>query len=135
MDDSMRIGVTAPTLDDILPTALPGAMVEIANPVPSLRNAGQRWWKWGDLSVCVSLDDCGREGLWLHTSVSARRGRELPTWYDLARVKDAVHGDRLVVQILPPRAEYVNFAEVLHLWERLDAPTIPERVVSPRGGR
>lgn len=123
------IGATAPTLDDVLPASLPAAMIETPNPVQrTLAMAGSRWWRWGSLWIGCSLDDCGRDGLWLHTSVSTRDGRALPSWADLARVKMAIHGDRLVIQILPPRAQYVNVAEVLHMWERLDAPTIPHRI-------
>lgn len=88
---------------------------------------GARGWTIGQLRVIVSVDDCGIEGLWLHTSVSRRANGRIfiPTWDELSRVKQVVHGDRLVVQILPPRREYVNITEALHLWERLDQPTLP----------
>lgn len=118
------------TVEDLVDLVrdLPESMVRISNPRPSFDSAGQRWWRWGPLLVCVSIDDCGRGGLWLHTSVSCRNGRALPSWSQLAAVKNAIHKDRFVIQVLPPRAQYVNVSEVLHLWERLDAPTIPDTV-------
>ncbi len=95
-------------------------------PIPK----GARVFDAGRLRVIVSLDDCGAEGVWLHTSVSVlgRVFARVPSWEDLARVKQIVHGDRYAIQILPPRAQYVNVAEVLHLWERIDAPTIPDAI-------
>ena len=71
---------------------------------------------------------CAVGGTWLHTSCSVRGQRRLPTWEELSMVKQAVHEDRLVVQVLPPRSAYVNIAEVLHLWERIDALTLPDDV-------
>lgn len=91
-------------------------------------------WEWAHMTrtirVIVSVDDAGIEGVWLHSSASAqRKGRvELPSWAELAHVKQVVHGDRYAIQILPPRREYVNLTEALHLWERLDQPTIPDAI-------
>jgi len=118
--------VSIPTVRDMV-DAIPSAWVPVPMPAPSLRG-----WEVGQLRVIVSVDDCGDEGVWLHTSVSRReRGRiVLPSWADLSMVKGVVHGDRLVVQILPPKREYVNITEALHLWERLDQPTLPRSLAS-----
>lgn len=122
MTDTIRI-------DDLV-NNLPEGMVEINRPLTGkphvdLLLVESRWWQWGRLIICVSLDQYEVHGLWLHTSVSHVSGR-LPSWEDLVRVKEAVYKDRLAIQVLPPRKHYVNVAEVLHLWERLDAPTIPQ---------
>jgi len=102
---------------------------------------GSVCWEWRSsgsrvVRVIVSVDDCELEGIWLHSSASAQhKGRVvLPTWEELSMVKAAVHEDRLAIQILPPRREYVNLTEALHLWERLDAPTIPAAVVHQVAG-
>lgn len=119
------------TIGDIV-HSLPEAMVPMdppmtGKPYVDMVLVSSRWWRWGPLIICASIDDLGKEGLWLHTSVSHKRGRVLPAWQELVRVKEAIHRDRYVV-VLPPRAQYVNLAEVLHLWERLDAPTVPPAV-------
>lgn len=63
---------------------------------------------------------------WLHVSVS-RRDRCLPTWDHLRLVKDLFVGTtRTALQVLPPAAEHVNLAEVLHLWCCLDGEVVPD---------
>jgi len=116
----------APTLLDMMPDAMPRGWRSIPAPPTSLR--GALWYEFNDIVVCVSLDVFAVGGTWLHTSCSVRGQRRLPTWEELSMVKQAVHEDRLVVQVLPPRSAYVNIAEVLHLWERIDAPTLPDDV-------
>lgn len=78
----------------------------------------------------VTIDDYGTGGLWLHSSASLRtkRGVQIPSWEDLKEVHQVVHRDRPVVQVLPPSAHWLSISECLHLFERLDAPTIPEVV-------
>lgn len=120
-----------PTLLDMMPDRLPSSWRALPCPPGIYTLTGSRWWKVGPLTVCVSLDRTTSEGTWLHTSVSAG-GRRLPTWPELTSVKNVVHGDRLVVQILPPKSQYVNVAEVLHLWERIDAPTLPASIAGAR---
>lgn len=75
--------------------------------------------------VTIDLLDAWGSGTWLHVSVS--RERVLPTWSDLVRAREALgYGDRLFVQLLPPRSHWLNYAgHVLHLWHRLDAATVP----------
>jgi hypothetical protein len=63
---------------------------------------------------------------WVHVSVSHRD--RVPTWDELRSVKDWLLGrDTLVVQVLPPEAEYVNVHPyVLHLWHCLDGRPVPD---------
>jgi len=121
-----------PTLADMLPDKMPAGWVSIPPPIVQPK-VESRWWRHGPLLVGVSLDTWQAEvnGIWMHTSVSA--GGKLPTWAQLVQVKEAVHEDRPVIQVFPPRSEWVSIAEVLHLWERIDAPTVPEGVWR-RGG-
>ena len=56
-------------------------------------------------------------GGWEHVSVSRRL--RIPTWGEMCKVKDLFWlPEEAVVQIHPPRSEYVNFHETcLHLWK------------------
>ena len=58
---------------------------------------------------------------WEHVSVKPVNGK-LPTWYDMCFVKDMFWDvEDMVIQIHPPKSEYVNIAEnCLHLWRPMD---------------
>lgn len=63
---------------------------------------------------------------WLHVSFS-RRDKSTPSWHDTKRVKLLFVGrERKAIQVLPPDAEYVNIAEVLHLFAPLDRDPLPD---------
>lgn len=116
-----------PTLAELLPRVLPPGWTERSVELPpSGVPAVEYTIRFPrPLVVFVTLDDGEDEiGLWLHSSTS-RRGR-LPSWNDLKLVHQVVHQDRPVVQVLPPRSSWLSIADCLHLFERLDAPTIPE---------
>lgn len=69
---------------------------------------------------------------WLHMSVSHRN--RLPSWDELREVKDFLIGDRLAVQVLPKREQYVSHnTNVLHVWCCLDADPVPD-FAAMRGG-
>jgi hypothetical protein len=56
-------------------------------------------------------------GGWDHVSVSVASERRLPTWGEMAYIRRLFfHDDETVMQLHPPLSEYVNNAEVLHLW-------------------
>lgn len=78
------------------------------------------------LRVVVSCDDELDGKFWLHVSVS--RADRLPSWGDLTEVKDAFIGrDKLAVQVLPRKADYVNCHEFcLHLFHCLDGDPCPD---------
>lgn len=119
-----------PTLEDMLPRTLPRAWKEDVPP-PSIRWMPCRAWSFGKLKILLTLEDMNESGLWMHASVSRpkmNRLPSLPSWEDLGYVKQVIFEDRAVIQVLPPRAHYVNLVEALHIWERLDQPTIPEAV-------
>lgn len=63
---------------------------------------------------------------WLHVSYS--KPECIPDWEDTRLVKDTFIGrDRKALQILPPEAEYVNFApHCLHLWSCIDGDVVPD---------
>lgn len=77
------------------------------------------------MRVIISLDTFpGETGIWLHASCSYTN--QLPRWKDL---KELFMGDRVAVQILPPKSSYLNIHPYcLHLFSRLDGETVPERV-------
>jgi hypothetical protein len=76
---------------------------------------------------------------WEHVSVSAReRERKkvrIPTWTEMAYVKNLCWDDEdVVVQFHPRKSEYVNaHAAVLHLWRHRyrEFPTPPPILVGP----
>lgn len=64
------------------------------------------------------------DGKWKHVSISHRD--RLPTWDELLMVKDAFFGDTFVIQILPPKKNYVNVhPNCLHLWQYQDGKEWP----------
>lgn len=66
-----------------------------------------------------------RFDLWAHLSVSAHK--RLPTWDELRHAKELFLGDRRAMQVLPPRAEYVNINPfVLHLYAPLEHDPMPD---------
>jgi hypothetical protein len=67
-------------------------------------------------------------GGWDHVSVSIANERRLPTWAEMAYVKRLFFEDEeTAMQLHPARSQYVNNAEVLHLWrpQGLDLPVPP----------
>jgi hypothetical protein len=70
--------------------------------------------------ACVlscSIESDGRP--WLHMSVSHRK--RIPTWGELRVTKELFLQDREAIQILPPKAKYINIhPNVLHLFALLD---------------
>lgn len=77
-------------------------------------------------------DGKGNWDIWLHASVTGRRGKDawyLPSWDDLKRVKnDFIGEDRWAYQVLPSAKDYVNqHAYVLHLYSKLEGePALPD---------
>ena len=75
------------------------------------------------LAVLLSVAREGDGFMWLHVSTS--RQDRTPSHDDLCAVKNQFIGDRLAVQVFPPRSEYVNYhPHTLHLWSRLDGPRL-----------
>ena len=66
-------------------------------------------------------------GGWDHVSVSPRQKRIIPSWDDMCRLKDIFfHDDEAVIQIHPPKSEYVNnVPNCLHLWKCQENMTLP----------
>lgn len=55
---------------------------------------------------------------WEHVSVAPYPKRITPSWDDMCRIKDIFwNDDEAVIQVHPPKAEYVsNVENCLHLW-------------------
>jgi hypothetical protein len=86
------------------------------------------------LTVLLQLR-CIEGKLWLHLSVCGhqpglKRGhpprRRVPTWAELKSAKEAFLGDRKAVSVMPPKAEYVNAEEVLHLFAAVEHDPLPD---------
>lgn len=63
---------------------------------------------------------------WDHVSVAPLKSNYMPTWDDMCAVKDLFFkDDEAVIQIHPPKDEYINNKEnCLHLWRRNDADMV-----------
>lgn len=61
---------------------------------------------------------CSTGAGWEHVSVSPYKRRITPSWDDMCKIKDAFwKDDEAVIQIHPPKADYVNnMPNCLHLW-------------------
>ena len=61
---------------------------------------------------------CSTGAGWEHVSVSPYQHRVTPSWDDMCAIKDMFwEDDEAVIQIHPPKAEYVNnMRNCLHLW-------------------
>ena len=71
--------------------------------------------------------ECIDGELWAHLSVSNVARQRVPSWRELKWCKEYFLGDRKAVQVLPPRAEYVNInPHVLHLYTCLERDPLPD---------
>lgn len=78
-------------------------------------------------------------GGWDHVSVAPTNRRKIPTWEQMCTVKDIFfEDDEAVIQIHPPKNEYVNnYPNCLHLWRANDKEMIlpPSFMVGYRKGQ
>lgn len=89
-------------------------------------------YRYGELRITQSIDipmtvqeiadNFGTEKLpiarYKHTAIS--HPKRYPTWDEILEVRQLMHGDVFVMQIIPPKSHYVNYAEnCFHLWEIL----------------
>lgn len=75
--------------------------------------------------ICSDGRECNIEE-WEHVSVSLPENKsKCPSWEEMCLVKSLFWEDsECVVQFHPPKSDYVNHAQVLHLWKPVNA-TIP----------
>ena len=79
----------------------------------------------GVLLTFIVEVECVDGKLWAHLSVSTLK--RTPNWDELRWCKEYFLGDRRAIQILPPRAEYVNLhPHVLHLYAPLEHEPLPD---------
>lgn len=119
------------TIADFAPMVLPSYWKETVPPPPILNQFGPHLVKayvkaQPPMSLFLSLEDRGADtGLWLHLSLA--HPRRMPTWLELKDAKELFIGDVAAVQLLPPRSSYLNVHNFcLHLFRRVDQPTVPE---------
>ncbi len=68
--------------------------------------------------LCLASTGLG----WEHVSVSGHHYQKkyLPSWEEMCQVKDVFWGEEdVVVQFHPRKQDYVNNAQVLHLWRQV----------------
>jgi hypothetical protein len=117
-------------LEDYLPKSIPDEWQEYSLPETMLncyKGNAKAYMSSKMNNVFFTVDDFGEGGQWLHLSVSCHQ--RLPTWEELKKAKETFMGDIFAMQVLPPKNSYLNINPyVLHLFSRLDAPTIPSKV-------
>ena len=78
-------------------------------------------------------------GGWDHVSVAPRKLNKVPTWDDMCAIKELFFkDDEAVIEIHPPKSEYVNnMPNCLHLWRANDKEMIlpPSFMVGIRKGQ
>ena len=84
---------------------------------------------------CIASDGMG----WQHVSVSLEFEQKTPRWELMCKIKELFwEPEDAVIQIHPPRSEYVNMHEYcLHLWRCTDGreqPLPPSICVGIKGG-
>ena len=76
---------------------------------------------------------------WEHVSIAPLKWKYIPTWEDMCTLKELIFEDNeAVIQIHPPKAEYVNQKEnCLHLWRCTYKPMVlpPSILVGIRKGQ
>ena len=75
-------------------------------------------------------------GGWDHVSVSPFKRRIVPSWDDMCRIKEIFfRDDEAVIEIHPPKDEYVNQVEnCLHLWRTDDMKLPPSWMIGCKKG-
>ena len=90
-------------------------------------------FRWSGIVVCSW--GCG----WDHVSISPKKKNIIPEWSEMCAIKDLFFkDDEAVIQIHPPKSEYINLKEnCLHLWRRNDADMVlpPSWMVGLKNGQ
>ena len=94
---------------------------DVQGPIP-LPDCTHVAFRLSTLNVMVGVEVHGPGvGTWLHVSYSLRGVDKPPEHKHTCRVRQLFFDPaQVVIAVFPPAAEYVNDAEVLHLWSRLD---------------
>jgi len=99
--------------------------LNMSNPAAYLLTAGTKSYAKGNLRVLYSPKEHHPDGYWKHASVSHRA--RYPTWDEILDVRYNFFGESdEVVQILPPKSEYVNVHKnCFHLWSPIGKRITP----------
>ena len=94
------------------------------------------WLSMGNFDCSVV---CSWGAGWDHVSISPRKKNYTPSWSDMCRVKELFfRDDEAVIQIHPPKDEYVNnMPNCLHLWRANDQDMVlpPSFMVGLKNGQ
>ena len=107
-------------------------ITEVSIPASMKELTGKKVFKAGDLFIIQTIDDLTTKeklmfnfgtdrmpvGKYKHTSISHRL--RYPNWDEIREIKEQLHGDIFVFQMLPPKALYDNMhPNCFHIWEIL----------------
>lgn len=95
---------------------------DLQGPFPMPGRVTHVAFRLSTLNVMVGVEVHGPGvGTWLHVSYSLRGVDKPPEHKHTCRIRSLFfEPTQVVIAVFPPVAEYVNDAEVLHLWSRLD---------------
>lgn len=96
-----------------------------------------RPWYGGYIGM-IHLSDCGtcsvvwryNEDGYEHVSISPKHKNRMPSWYDMAQLKDIFfYPEEEAYQIMPKRSEYVNVKEnCLHIYRPTNGRLLSELI-------
>ena len=86
-------------------------------------------YEFSDGTTATFIVGDNESGCYEHASVAPINHRKIPTWSQMCEFKDLCFKDEEeVVQVHPPKSEYVNIKEnCLHLWRRIDGRRMLDR--------
>lgn len=114
----------ARALEDVAPRTVQGNVRVLGDYI----NAKQYTVRLDGVKLSAILEaECIDNELWAHLSIKPQSVARLATWEELRWCKEYFLGDRKAIQVLPPRAEYVNLdSHVLHLYAPLERDPLPD---------
>lgn len=120
-------------LDELAPRTIQGNVRVLGDYI----NAKQYAVRLDGTRLSVILEvECIDGELWAHLSMKPQTVTRLATWEELRWCKEYFLGDRKAIQVLPPRAEYINIdSHVLHLYAPLERDPVPDFRGVDSGGR
>jgi hypothetical protein len=81
-----------------------------------LLESGTKMYRKGNIKVLFSPLENHPDGIWKHASISLKH--RYPTWDEILDVRYTFFAEtEEVVQVLPPKSEYINIHKnCFHLW-------------------
>ena len=94
--------------------------VPLIEPLASMLAKGSSAWRKKNIRVLWSPEEKHPDGMWQHLSIS--HNARYPHWDEILDVRYSFFSEYAdVVQLLPPKSEFINLHEnCFHLWSPLE---------------